>query len=122
MKTILVVDDERSIVELLTAVLEDEGYHVVTAHNGKEGLAHLPISHPSMVLCDVMMPILDGREMCRRMQANPEYRSIPIVLMSAAARAGSLADCNYAALLSKPFDLDDVLNTVARVLNHSKSA
>jgi CheY-like chemotaxis protein len=122
MKTILVVDDERSIVELLTAVLEDEGYHVVTAHNGKEGLARLPISQPSMVLCDVMMPILDGREMCQRMQANPEYRSIPIVLMSAAARSGGLADCTYAALLSKPFDLDDVLNTVDRVLSHSKSA
>jgi CheY-like chemotaxis protein len=56
------------------------------------------------------------------MQANPEYRSIPIVLMSAAARAAGLAGCNYAALLSKPFDLDDVLNTVAQVLSRSKSA
>ena len=115
MTTILVVDDELSIVELLTAFLEGEGYQVVTARNGEEGLACLARSRPALVLCDMMMPVIDGRELCQKMQANPHYRSIPIVLMSAVSKALNLASCNYAALVAKPFELDDVLRTVARL-------
>lgn len=121
MTTILVVDDELSIVELLTAFLEDEGYQVVTARNGEEGLACLTRLRPALVLCDMMMPVVDGREMCQKMQANPHYRSIPIVLMSAVSKALKLANCNYAAHLAKPFELDDVLRTVARLTRTAAS-
>ena len=121
MTTVLVVDDESSIVEVLTTLLEDEGYHVITARNGQEGLACLAESQPEVVLCDVMMPVLDGREMCRRMQANPLYRSIPIVLMSAVNVAAKLAGCNYTLLLSKPFDLEEVIKTVATLSQSTTS-
>ena len=114
MTTILVVDDEHSIVEFLATFLQEEGYQVVTAHNGEEGLDGLAVTRPAVVLCDVMMPVLDGREMCRRMQANPKYRSIPFVFMSAVSRASNFSECNYAALLPKPFDLDEVLAIVTR--------
>ena len=122
MTTVLVVDDESSIVEVLTTLLEDEGYHVVTARNGAEGLASLAASQPEVVLCDVMMPVLDGRQMCERMQANPLYRSIPIVLMSAVNAATKLAGCNYAGLLAKPFDLEEVINVVAALSKTSTSS
>ena len=122
MITILVVDDESSIVEVLATFLEDEGYNVVTARNGEEGLARLATSHPEIVLCDVMMPVLDGREMCRRMQANPLYSSIPIVLMSAVNVMAKLVDCNYAMLLAKPFDLEDVINTIAALSKNSTTS
>src|SRR5207248_11134796 len=121
MATILVVDDDRSIVELLVEFLQEEGYHVVTAGNGEEGFARLAVARPSVVLCDVMMPVLDGREMCRRMQAHPDYRSIPVVLMSALGKAVNYPGCNYAALLAKPLDLDEVFQTVAR-LSHSAAS
>jgi two-component system, OmpR family, alkaline phosphatase synthesis response regulator PhoP len=122
MTTILVVDDESSIVEVLATLLEDEGYHVVTARNGEEGLARLATSQPEIVLCDVMMPVLDGREMCRRMQTNPLYRSIPIILMSAVNVVAKLTDCNYATLIAKPFDLEEVINTVAKLSKNSTSS
>lgn len=122
MTTVLVVDDESSIVEVLTTLLEDEGYHVVTARNGEEGLASLATSQPEVVLCDVMMPVLDGREMCQRMQANPLYRSIPVVLMSAVSAAAKLAGCNYTMLLAKPFDLEEVINVVAALSKPSTSS
>ena len=122
MTTVLVVDDESSIVEVLATLMEDEGYHVVTARNGEEGLARLAASQPEIVLCDVMMPVLDGQEMCRRMQANPLYRSIPIVLMSAVSVAAKLVGCDHAMLLAKPFDLEEVINTVAMFSKHSTSS
>ncbi|MBA2392198.1 MAG: response regulator [Ktedonobacteraceae bacterium] len=122
MTTVLVVDDESSIVEVLTTLLEEEGYHVVSACNGEEGLACLARAQPEIVLCDVMMPVLDGREMCKRMQANPLYRSIPIVLMSAISAATKLVGCNYTMFLAKPFDLEEVITAVATLSKTSSSS
>ena len=117
MPTILVVDDEPAIAGMLQDLLEDEGYHVVTAGNGQEGLACLPEARPQLVLSDVMMPGLDGRAFCRALQADPTYRSIPVVLMSAAAAPDARDGCTYAAFVHKPFDLDTLVGTITRVLN-----
>jgi two-component system, OmpR family, alkaline phosphatase synthesis response regulator PhoP len=117
-KTILLVEDELILIEILSAVLEDAGYRVVTVGDGRAGLAALPTAQPDLVLCDVMMPLMDGREMCRRMQADPAFQHVPVVLMTAAPGTVSLADCKYAALVRKPFDLDrllDVINALAGV-------
>lgn len=114
MKTILVVEDELSIAEMLRAVLEDEGYNVALAGNGREALATLDKVQPNLVLCDVMMPVVDGREVCRTMQADPRYRSIPIVLMSAVPEEVIKADFAYTAFLTKPFNMDHFLDTVER--------
>ena len=116
MKTILVVDDEEAIMELICTFLESEGYKTVQANNGMQGLDRLATASPDMVICDVMMPVLDGRELCKKMQANSNYRSIPIILMSAAVKSLKQSECQYAALLDKPFDLDELLGTVQQVL------
>ena len=116
MTLILVIDDEISIVEMLSAFLEEEGLQVMTASNGQEGLERLANARPAVVVSDVMMPVLDGWELCRRMQADPRYQSIPLVLMSAVRAAPDLAGCNYAALLRKPFELDEMLQTITRLL------
>ncbi len=120
MKTILVVDDEEAIMEVVCAFLETEGYKTIQANNGQQGLDYLSTAHPDVVLCDVMMPVLDGRELCKKMQANNDYRSIPIILMSAAVKSLARSECHYAALLDKPFDLDDLLNTVQQVIKIAK--
>ena len=117
MKTILVVEDEVAIAELVKATLEDEGYAVTTAENGREGLARLAEVRPDLVLCDIMMPIVDGRQMCRTMQADHTYRSIPVVLVSAVGDSIVRGECDYAAFLRKPFDLDHLLDTVARLID-----
>ena len=75
-----------------------------------------------MVMSDVMMPVLDGRELCRRMQTDLRYQSIPIVLMSALRTTPGLTGCNYAALLKKPFELNEVLQTIAHLIKPNASS
>ncbi len=119
MTLILVVDDEISILEMLSLVLEEEGYEVMTASDGQEGLNCLKRALPALVMSDVMMPVLDGQELCRRMQADQRFRSIPVVLMSAARTAFHLKDCAYAAMLKKPFELREMLQTIAGLVGSS---
>ena len=118
MTTILVVDDEMAVADFLKVVLEDEGYHVLLAENGREGLARLAESRPALVLCDIMMPIVDGPSLCRAMQQDPSYQAIPFVLMSAQHRPPSPIECrcNYTAFLAKPFGLDNLLTLVTRLI------
>ena len=118
MKTILVVEDEYAIADMLSAVLEEAGYHVVLAGNGREGLACLASEHTDLVLCDVMMPILDGREMVRMMKSDPALKSIPVVMMSAADHLMDTTNGLSAGFLSKPFDLELLLNTITRFVGN----
>ena len=106
---------------MLSEFLAEQGWQVMTASNGQEGLERLASARPAVVVSDVMMPVLDGWELCRRMQADPRYQSIPVVLMSAVRTAPSLAGCNYAALLRKPFKLGEMLQTITRLLNSNAS-
>ena len=122
MTAILVIDDELSIVEMLCAFLEEEGWQVTTASNGQEGLERLASVRPAVVVSDVMMPVLDGWELCRRMQADPRYQSIPLVLMSAVRTTPDLVGCSYAALLRKPFELNVLLRTITRLLKPKASS
>ncbi|MDP2884880.1 MAG: response regulator transcription factor [Ignavibacteria bacterium] len=80
--TILVVDDERDILELLKYNLEKEGYRVLTAHNGKEALRFVK-QHPDLVVLDVMMPELDGWEVCKAIRKDPATARIPVVFLTA---------------------------------------
>ena len=118
MKTILVVDDECFLVECLTQLLEEAGYHVVSATNGKDGLAQLVKEHPDMVLTDFMMPVADGLEMVRGMHALPEFRSLPVILMTAwyGGDAPSPRTDGVSAVLNKPFELDELLAMIERLI------
>jgi CheY-like chemotaxis protein len=117
MATVLVVDDEFGIVDVLEAILTDEGYRVLTACNGKQGLVRLSAEKPDVILSDFMMPILSGAEMLRAMAAEPAYRRIPVIMMSSLREDVIAERCEgYAAFLRKPFRVAAVLSTVARVL------
>lgn len=80
---ILVVDDAPEIQELLQAHLEGAGYQVLTASDGQEALAVVAAQVPDLILLDVMMPVLDGYEVCRRLKANDETAFIPIIILTA---------------------------------------
>ena len=96
---------------MLSFVLRQEGYDVVTAGNGREALSSLTAHSFALVLCDLMMPIMDGREFCLAMQGNPFYRNVPIIIMSAAPEISvsnlSREGCHYSSFIRKPLDLDD---------------
>lgn len=115
MKTILVVDDELDIVDVLSDLLTAEGYRVLTASNGREGLARIAESRPDLVLLDRMMPVVDGAEMLRLMREDASLGGIPVVMMSAAEGRRLSQELGCAAFLKKPFDLGTLLDTVARL-------
>jgi CheY-like chemotaxis protein len=117
MPTVLVVDDEFGIVDVLEAILTDEGYRVLTACNGKQGLGRLSAETPDLVLLDFMMPILGGAEMLRAMAAEPAYRRIPVIMISSLGENVIAEKCTgYVAFLLKPFTAAAVLSAVAGVL------
>ncbi len=116
--TILVVDDEPTIRELLHAVLTDEGFEVLLATNGEQALAAIQAERPDLVLMDIMMPVLDGREAARQIATLPgEVR--PRVVMMSAAISMSQNEPHVSMFLSKPFDLDTLIDAVETLLSRS---
>jgi len=103
---ILVVDDEKDVVELLSFILEKDGYSVTTAFNGKDALAEIEKGHPDLILLDVMMPEMDGYAVQTRLLESPTTKDIPIIILTA---KGQLKDVfsmssNVKAYIEKPFD------------------
>jgi CheY-like chemotaxis protein len=124
MKTILIVDDEFGIVDILSEVLEDEGYRVVTAANGKQGLEQVAEVRPDLVILDVMMPVLDGLEVLRRLRSDAASRDLEVIVMSAAPppRGQEKLLSNVSGFLRKPFDLRDLLKMVRLLLDSEQQA
>jgi CheY-like chemotaxis protein len=71
MQTILVVEDELPIAELIAVILGYAGYQTLVAGNGQEAFAYLDAGRPDLILSDIMMPVMDGRELCKRLHAHP---------------------------------------------------
>ena len=114
-ETILVVDDQPVNVQLLALKLEREGLGVLTAHSGQEALDCVARERPALILLDVMMPGMDGIEVCRRLQAGEATRAIPVIFVSArCAREHKIEGLCEGAVdyITKPVDLDEM---VARV-------
>ncbi len=113
-KTILVVDDDRDLLTLVAFVLESEGYQVMTASDGSEGLARLEEKMPNLVLLDMKMPVMNGWEFAQEFQARYEKRP-PVVVLTAAEDARKRAmEVGAAAWVGKPFDLDALVAVVAK--------
>jgi len=85
-KRILIIEDDPIALELIEYTLQQEGYETLTALNGVEGLAKARDEKPDLVVLDVMLPGLDGFEVCQRLQAEPETGRLPILMLSAKAR------------------------------------
>jgi CheY-like chemotaxis protein len=122
MRTILIVDDEFGVGEVIEAILEDEGYRVVSAINGRQGLGRLAESKPDLILLDFMMPIMNGAAMLRTMQANPAFRDIPVVMMSSLDERTVRTQCDgIAGFIRKPFRAALLVQTIARVLDSDRT-
>ena len=117
MPTVLVVEDEFGIAELLDAILTDEGYRVLNAINGKEGMELLATERADLVFTDYMMPVMDGAALLHAMGDDPALSAIPVVLMSSMPEATAAERCSgYVTFLRKPFRLSTVVSLAAGLL------
>lgn len=117
MKTVLVVDDEFSIALLLASVLEDEGFRVITAANGRQGLEKLAETRADLIISDFMMPIMDGAAFGRALRAHAEFGDIPIIITTGLPEAAVRERFDaFDGFLRKPFFEPALLQAVAAVL------
>jgi CheY-like chemotaxis protein len=112
---VLVADDEQAITELVAFALEMEGYIVIQAPDGPEALRLVMEEHPDLAMVDVMMPGLDGREVSRRIKADPSTSDIPVLLFSAAPNP-DLTEARADGFMPKPFDVSKLVETVKRYI------
>lgn len=122
-RKILAVDDEPSIVRLVTAALNARGYEVIAATNGEEALEMVAREKPDLIVCDIMMPKMDGREVARRLAANPATKGIPLIFLSAIGDIQdqlSTLDEAGQEYLTKPFNPSELGNYVDAMLDPSR--
>jgi len=114
---ILLVDDEYDIQEIVAEILEDAGYRVLVANNGREALNLLENDKVDLIILDIMMPIMSGPEMVRELRKRYGDEPLPPILMISAGTEGRAVagkmGCNF---LVKPFDVDEILDETARLI------
>ncbi len=116
---ILIVDDEPNIVISLEFLMRREGYEVDVAADGDAALARLAEREPDLVLLDVMLPKLDGFELCRRIRADPARRGVKILMLTAKGRDIEIAKglgVGADLYVTKPFSTKDLVSQVRRLL------
>ena len=119
---ILTVDDEMSILRFLRSNLEDRGYTVISATNGEEALHMIEMELPDLIILDVMMPKMDGFEVCRQLR---EWSQIPIIMLSARGDEKDKVRCldlGADDYIVKPFGADELIARVSAVLRRTKTA
>jgi CheY-like chemotaxis protein len=111
---VLVVDDDPSIRRMIMAALRRDGYTFSEAANGKEALEIMRQEHPSVVVLDLMMPIVSGWDVLRERAAEPDLQSIPVIIVSAnrGPELASAMDKGICAFLPKPFDIKVLISLV----------
>jgi two-component system alkaline phosphatase synthesis response regulator PhoP len=129
MARIMIVDDERDVVQLIRFLLEKDGHIVTTAYNGAEALEKLGVeprnpdaAAQDLVVIDVMMPVMDGYTACQKMGADPRTRSLPIIVLTAKGDTKELFQMapNVASHLDKPFDPKKLRDLISSMLPPSK--
>jgi CheY-like chemotaxis protein len=120
MKRVMVVDDEENLIEIVTKLLEREKIGVIPAHNGTECLDKLKKAKPDLILLDMFMPGISGRETCEKIRGNPKTKDIKIIFLTVALFSGAgkdiLKDMNVSDYITKPFDNKDLVKRVKKVL------
>jgi CheY-like chemotaxis protein len=119
-KTILIVDDEFGVLEVLEFILSDAGFNVVSALNGQDALARLEETTPDLAIVDFMMPILDGNGVIKAIRSDKRLRDIPIILASALPEKTIRERCDgYTTFLRKPYKTEQLMEEISKLIDHS---
>ena len=111
MKKALIVEDHPDLLHILTLKLEMLGFAVISANNGKQGVAKAIEENPDLILMDIRMPVMDGLEATRRIRSNPKTQDIPILASTVLFRESDLSSCIEAGCndyITKPFTLEQL--------------
>jgi len=107
MKKVLLVDDDVDFCEAAKLLLDSKGYEVVLAHDGKEGLEKVRAENPDLVILDVMMPEMNGYDVCVVLKADPEFKNTPVILLTAVDQA--LFKTTYTKAMGLMTEADDYI-------------
>jgi DNA-binding response OmpR family regulator len=118
-KKILIVDDEPGIIVALQFLMEQNGYATMVAFSGEEAMEAVAKHHPDLILLDIMLPVVDGFEVCQRIRENPAWKDIRIVLVTALGSDLNVTkglDLGADAYVTKPFSNADLVAKVKELL------
>jgi two-component system sensor histidine kinase/response regulator len=119
-KKILVVDDEKDLLLILEKGLSAEGYSVITADNGHDGIASARTKHPDLMILDRVLGDIQGEEVATRLRKDPETRNIPVIFLSALLSAPNNVErftiLDNSDLLTKPYNFEDLIEVIEKYL------
>lgn len=124
MTHILIVEDNIEVLESTAELLELEGFKITTATNGKEGLDQIIRDIPDVIICDIVMPEMDGLELLEELDKRPEFSTILFIFFSAKSEKGDIRngiDMGADDYLTKPFELEDLLQSIENSLQKRKN-
>lgn len=113
-KKILLVDDNEFMVEVMTAILHSNGYDVMALYNGDNVLQSVTTDHPDLIILDISLPGMDGREVCKLLKLNRSTRRLPVIMCSANDDIDDALNQKGAPddVLRKPFDTNELIEKV----------
>jgi DNA-binding response OmpR family regulator len=116
---VLIVEDDRAVSELLRLRLTYAHYEVIAANNGREGWKKVQTEKPDLVILDVIIPIMNGIELCGLIKKNEEFKKIPVIMLTSKKTVGDWEkgfDAGANAYLNKPYDWNELIQNVERLL------
>jgi CheY-like chemotaxis protein len=121
MKKILVIDDNTDILQVVELILKSNGMEVEAVSDGNEAIERVGRFHPDLVLMDVYVGGVDGREICMQLKANRDTHNIPVIMFSAQSNQAEANDCHAEDFLGKPFEVTDLMGKINYQLSHAIS-
>jgi two-component system, OmpR family, phosphate regulon response regulator PhoB len=124
-QTILIIEDERSLADVLSYNLSNEGYEVLTAGDGQEGLRRAQTALPDLIILDLMLPVMDGLQVCRQLKGNPQTQDIRILMLTARSEeVDEIVGFNMGAddYVTKPFKIKPLIHRVKALLRRPSAS
>lgn len=119
-KTILIVDDEKDLVDLMAVMLETQGFVVMKAFSGEEAITKLEEQKPDIILLDIMMPQMSGYEFCQKIKGDDRHKSIPVILVTAKVQSEDQKrgkEAGADGFITKPYEYSQLIQEIQKLIH-----